>query len=488
MRLLRGRGMAVKLFLSHLGLVMLVVLAGGPYLIATTQHAYLATLTSSLTDQSTVVGRAMAQSLVNNDRAAIMRYVEDLEATVATRVVIADAAGTVVGTTEPDSFTPPSGPVTVPGIADALGGQRVEQVSADAADLVYVAVPVVEGGRVVGAVRVSYGLNELREELNGLLNTLRFTVLLAVLLSAIVSVLLAYALSRPARRLAEAAQALAAGDFERRTGTKSGDEIAQAARAFDLMADELARMQREREGLLGNISHEIHSTITGMSMAVEMLQSSDRLEARSRNLLLSGLRTHTQRLRRLADDLLEAARIARGKLSLKMGELAAEDLVNDTIAVFLAEAADRGVRLQGVLQAPGMLLHGDRDRLGQALGNLVENAIRHTPSGRSVSVAVQPSGVNCLFTVRDEGPGISGAPIRKATRVRTALPGETTGRLGLGLSIAIALVEAHRGWLEVETSPSEGSLFSMYVPLPPQVSPRLDGDRTPGLSAGNLAR
>lgn len=464
---LQVRGLALKLFISHLGLVLLLLLIGSPYLLTTTQQAYLHTLGNSLTDQAVVISQAVAPTLASGPSADVQRYLAPLDRKLGTRVLVADSSGRIAGATEAEQQSMLGQTVTVGGLDQALTGATVERVSPDASDLVYVAVPALQDGRVVGAVRVSYGLTELREELDGLLNSIRLTIMLAAVLSALLSVMLAYGLSRPARQLAEAAQALAAGDFSRRTGVRGSDEIGRAATSFDLMADELARMQTEREQLLGNVSHEIHSTITGMSMAVEMLQQSERLEARSRRLLLSGLHTHTQRLRRLADDLLESARIARGRLSLKMAELAAEDLVNDTVAIFTAEAADRGVRLTGSLQAPGLLLRGDRDRLGQAVGNLVENAIRHTPSGRSVVVTAEQRGGYCVFSVRDEGPGIQGAPVRTPFRVRGNLPGESTGRLGLGLGIVIAMAEAHHGWLEVETSPSEGSTFSMFVPVPP---------------------
>src|SRR5262249_22641351 len=146
--------------------------------------------------------------------------------------------------------------------------------------------------------------------------------------------------------------------------------------------------------------------------------------------LLRGLAGHTRRLARLADDLLETARLETGRLHLARTAVAPEALLRQAAAEFAAEAAARQVILAG--DGPDDLppLDADTARLGQALANLVENALRHTPPGTTVRLAAARAPGAVALSVADAGPGFPAAAAARLAEQPAAQP-TTAGRLGL---------------------------------------------------------
>lgn len=460
------RGLAGKLFLTHLGLGLLVVAVITLVVLDTLQSVYLQTLQTGLQDRAYLLAERLAPELAEGHHEQVSIYLAALGVETQARVMVADVEGNVVGSTEPEQARLRGTPIELAGLRAALRGRMQRAVDPTAPDLVFVAVPVEFQGESVGAIRLSYSLAELEAQIDQVLRMVGLTFLGAGILSALLGVAFAYRLSRPARRLAAAAHALAGGDLTRRTGVIGADEMGEAARAFDQMASRLQQLNAEREALLGRLSHEIHSTITGMVMAVEVLQRSKSLDHSSRQVLLGGLATNTQRLRRLANDLLEAARLARGQLSLRRSAVSPADLVREVASSFAGEASQRGLRIETEVNERLTNLDADADRLAQALGNLVENALRHSPPGGRVLVTAEELSGWCALSVQDEGPGIDPSFLPTLFTPYQQPPGGMPGRLGLGLSIAKAVTEAHGGRIEAAQAPSGGALFRLLLPLP----------------------
>jgi signal transduction histidine kinase len=285
-------------------------------------------------------------------------------------------------------------------------------------------------------------------------------------LTAVVAVLLAASLAAPARRLASAAAQLASGDLAIRCDVRGTDEVAAAAHAFDDMAARLQGLESARQELMGAVAHDLHSSTMALGMAVEALERGAADDPLLRAELLRGIGGHTHRLTRLADDLLQTAQLETGGLRLEREPLAPAALLRQTAAEFAAEAAARRVALAVEAVDPLGLIEGDSARLGQALANLVENALRHAPPGSTIHLHAHASGGEVTLAVTDEGPGFAQASGLSAGGP-PAGAGQRPGRLGLGLAIVRAIVEAHGGRLEIASAPGAGARFALVLPALP---------------------
>jgi two-component system sensor histidine kinase ResE len=185
-----------------------------------------------------------------------------------------------------------------------------------------------------------------------------------------------------------------------------------------------------------------------------------------RDRLVAGLVGHTRRLGRLADDLLELARLEGGRLAIERRPVALVGVARQAVAEWTAEASWRDVTLE--LAAHGeALVDGDHERLVQAVGNLVENALKHTPRGGSVSVRVWSDGTGHRLDVHDTGQGIPAEDLpfifHRFYRVEGRSGGGPTG-MGLGLAIVERIVRAHRGTVTVTSEQGIGSTFHIVLP------------------------
>jgi signal transduction histidine kinase len=267
--------------------------------------------------------------------------------------------------------------------------------------------------------------------------------------------LLGRALGGRLDRLRHAARELARGDLTARTPEEGPAELAELATAFNEMASRLADLFDTRKELVAWASHDLRTPIGALRAMVEALE--DRVAEPEE--LLPVLRTQVRTLETLVDDLFEVARIDAGALTLELRPTELSTLVRSSVAGLAAEAETRGVRLEARTNGRAAGLCAP-DKIERVLGNLITNALRHTPSSGSVVVSVEPAGDEVQVTVDDTGVGVAPDARRRmfdrfwrGDAART--PGD--GGAGLGLTIAQGLVEAHGGRIWVEPRAGGGT-------------------------------
>jgi signal transduction histidine kinase len=307
-----------------------------------------------------------------------------------------------------------------------------------------------------------------------------------VLIAALAGLRLATSVARPADQVAHAALALA---NRRPTGLPFGlqssnafpaplpeprgstDEIRALVQAFNSLADQLRIHEQARREFASDVSHELHSLASAMQTAAEAL---DRGAAEANpalgQRLIGGLIGHTRRLVRLADDLLELARWEGGRLRVDAQEMDLAELVRGTLDEWTPEARRRGISLQVRLPVGPLALFGDPIRLTQALGNLIENALKYAGGGGWVRVDVGPPLLGSYeLAVTDSGPGIPLDVLPQVFERYFRVEGRVSGGpggMGLGLSIARAIVLAHGGELTAESPRGGGARFVLRLPVP----------------------
>jgi len=258
-------------------------------------------------------------------------------------------------------------------------------------------------------------------------------------------------------------------------GPTAPQELARLHRELELTSHRLEQarareqaLDSSRRELVAWVSHDLRTPLAGIRAIVEALEDGLVDDPATVTRYYATLRREGDRLAELVDDLFELSRAQAGVLQLQLERVSLGDLVSDALAAASPIAAAKGVHLEGRLDGPGAELELSTSEVLRALRNILENAIRHTPSDRSVSVVAGRDVGGAYVSVNDTGGGI---PERDLPRVfDVAFRGDsarTPGDAGAGLGLAIArgFVEAHRGDITVRNE-NGGCRFTVHFPLP----------------------
>lgn len=230
---------------------------------------------------------------------------------------------------------------------------------------------------------------------------------------------------------------------------------------------ELRRLERARRDFIANISHELKTPLTAIQGFAETLLAGAIDDERNRLRFIEIIRSNSTRLARLTDDLLKLSRIEAGKFQPELQPVTIADIVDPCLEMFRLNAAAKNLSLQSEIPSDLPKIIGDALCLQEVLQNLLDNAVRYTPAGGSITLRAI-SGQGCIvLSVSDTGIGIPKADqeriFERFYRVDPARSRELGGT-GLGLSIAKHLVEAHRGRIEVRSEIGKGSTFLIFLP------------------------
>lgn len=302
-----------------------------------------------------------------------------------------------------------------------------------------------------------------------LANWLGFAVaaLLVVGVAAVLLWLKRYAF-RPALAVSEAMRRFGTGRKRTRAPEEGPTEVRDMARTFNEMAHSLARQEERQLTFLAGIAHELRNPLSALKMSTALVapgRGELTPERMQRTLALVG--RQVTRLDRMVGDLLDATRIEAGKLELHFEERDARELAREVVELYQSSDPSHPLNLE-VPEAP-VVLRCDPARIEQVLTNLVSNALKYSPTGSRVDVAVRREEDMAVFAVTDRGIGISAeerrtlfAPFGRTDGARERAPG-----VGLGLSVSRRIVEAHGGRIEVDSQPGRGSTFLVLLALTP---------------------
>ena len=287
----------------------------------------------------------------------------------------------------------------------------------------------------------------------------------AFLTALAVSTFISLRIVKPIRALAEAAERIAKGAYAARVPATGSDEIAVLGSAFNEMATALESAERKRRELLSDVAHELRTPLATIDAYLEGL-SDGVVEPGPETWKL--LRNETGRLGRLTDDVTKVSRAEERQLDLRLQRVATRTLLEVAADAATPAFAWKGVTLEIEPGDRRPKVDVDTDRLGEVLANLLQNALRHTPTGGTVTLAARRDGGDALLTVADTGEGLAPEDIDRVFerfyRVDRARSRDQGGS-GIGLAIARALVEAHGGELWAESpGPGQGARFLCRLP------------------------
>ncbi|MGC4853329.1 HAMP domain-containing sensor histidine kinase [Micromonospora sp. DT4] len=290
---------------------------------------------------------------------------------------------------------------------------------------------------------------------------------LVLLVTVGVTVLAGVRLTRPLHALTGAAQRMRDGDGAARVRVTGRDEIARLAEAFNDMSERRERLEQLRRAMVSDIAHELRTPVTTIRGWLEAAE--DGVAPMDRRLVSSLLEEATL-LQHVIADLQDLAEADAGALRLHPETVYLADLLGQVAEAYRVQADRAGVALSLRVDTDPQV-YADPVRLRQAVGNLVGNAVRHTPAGGSVTISAGTADGQVTIAVADTGSGISAEHLPRvfdrfwrAERSRS----RQTGGSGLGLAIVRKLVKAHQGTVKVESQPTKGSTFTVHLPTHPR--------------------
>jgi signal transduction histidine kinase len=280
--------------------------------------------------------------------------------------------------------------------------------------------------------------------------------------AVIAALLLARSIATGIEKLRDSSATLAAGDLSARAPERRPAELAELARSFNEMAEDLARIFDARRELVAWASHDLRTPIASLQAMLEAIE--DGIAGPER--YLAAMHEQVRVLARLVDDLFELARIDAGALTLEFRNAELAGLIESCVRGLEAEARARQVRVEARI-LNGAWARCEPAKVERVLYNLLTNALRHTPSDGSVAVLVDPGPEEVQVTVEDTGDGLTPeAASRMFERFWREDRARTSGEAGAGLGLAIArgLVEAHGGRIWAEPRPEGGTRVSFTLP------------------------
>ncbi|MBT4511155.1 MAG: HAMP domain-containing protein [Chloroflexi bacterium] len=354
-------------------------------------------------------------------------------------------------------------------VSEALTGKTSSRTDTRGEDTMHLALPAISEGQLMGVVYLSQTLGDITAVLHDLRTRLLLSTGIALLVSAIVALLLSRAISNPIHRLTNAATAVAHGDFDQQVPVRSRDELGQLSRTFNDMTARLRAARQMQANFVADVSHESRTPLTSIKGMVETLRDGAVDDPEVRDRFLSTIKTETDRLIHMVNDLLLLSQADSAALNLSQESIDISELVQTVVDQLLSQPDERKLELKTQIHPGTPLVWIDPDRIQQVLINLLDNAIKYSHDGGSVTIeAIPQKDQKVLIKIRDEGIGIPtedlphiGQRFYRTDKARS----RAKGGAGLGLAIAKSFIEAHGGQLWVDSEEGQGTTVSFTLPL-----------------------
>jgi two-component system OmpR family sensor kinase len=327
----------------------------------------------------------------------------------------------------------------------------------------YMAVPLKSEGNTVGVFVAAVFMESRLSAVSAVVRLGALVYGSIFLLASAFAWLAAGRILRPLRTLTETAESISETDWSRRIPAEGTDEIAVLGKTFNSMLDRIEKTFATQRRFVDDAGHELRTPITVIRGNLEVMGD----DPEDRRQTVDVVTDELDRMARIVDDLLDLAKAEQSDF-VQPQPLALADLTRD----MAAKGDSLGDRPWKVEEVANVVLIADRQRIAQAIMNLMRNALEHTPAGTPVSVGSRVVGDTARIWVRDAGPGIA-VEDRERLFERFARGGQgrrSGSGAGLGLSIVKSVAEAHGGRVELETAVGLGSTFTLILPidLPPK--------------------
>ncbi len=395
----------------------------------------------------------------------VSQALQVVEKTGVSRILVTDTAGLVLyDSRETDSAVGLYALYTE--IFQALQGKNAFYSSFDGeAFLSRGASPVVYHNQTVGAIYAYEYDTEQAELLQSLQVNIRRISIVEVAVLAVMSLVLSRVTTRRISELLQAIRQVREGAYSHRAEEKGNDEIAQITAEFNSLTDKLQVTENARRRFVSDASHELKTPLAGIRLLTDSILQTENMDAETVREFVGDIGQEAERLSRITEDLMRLTRIDSGILD-EAGAVAVAPVLERVVRMLRLVAREKGVSLTSQADADAVAV-ATEEEIHQILYNLMENAIKYTPEGGFVHVALSLRGEAVVMEVEDNGVGIPEEDrehvFERFYRVDKARS-RAVGGTGLGLSIVRDTVLRRSGTIEVQPRQGGGSVFTVRLP------------------------
>jgi signal transduction histidine kinase len=358
-------------------------------------------------------------------------------------------------------------------VQEAMKGSYsdVTRLSVYPEDQYVVGVPLVYQNngqsKVIGAVFLVSSARSFRAFRGDIIQMCIITAIFAAAISFLLSGALTYRMVMPLREMATAAVAFGKGDFTRRVPVRGRDEISELAVAFNNMATSLAESENINRSFVANVSHELKTPMTTIAGFINGILDGT-ISRAQQNHYLRIVSSEVMRLSRLVQSMLNLSRIDSGKMVLRQSEFDLQQVVFDTMLSFEGLITGRKIEVEGMEECQSVRVVGDADLLHQVVYNLVENAVKFTNEGGTITVSLRERNGNAQVIIRNTGAGIPQEELplvfERFYKTDKSRSNDKNG-MGLGLYIVRTIIQLHGGEIEVRSRENEYCEFEFRIPV-----------------------
>jgi two-component system sensor histidine kinase BaeS len=445
------------------------------YLLET--QVFLGNLTSELTRQAVLVAdTASAYMEIWQDPVRAQAFVTRVSPRLTAKVMLLDPEGRLFVSSDPDDSFLIGQVFNVPDAELLSANDLPAEITMDQRKVTDIIVPVYSGrdGGLIGFVRLANPLASIYERSQTLRQVMVFVLAGGLILAILLSWLLARDLERPIRQTTDAAFRLACGENPQPLPEGGLNETRILQRAFNTLVERLQTLETSRKRLLANLVHELGRPLGALRSASQALLSGAGEDPQLRQELVQGMDDELVRLQGLLNELALLHEQVLGSLDLEIRSVKIRAWIESILPPWQRLAADKQLSWQSKLnESLPSEAKFDPDRMAQVMENLFSNAIRYTPPGGHITLEATGDLNGWRIVIKDDGPGIES---EEADRIFEPYQrGKAAQRLpegmGLGLSIARDLVQAHHGNLTFSSQTGSGSCFIVWLPMDSHLDP-----------------
>ncbi len=398
-------------------------------------------------------------------------YLTHLRHDISARVQFITPNGQLLASSDPGERSLVGIVLDFAGVAQARAGQVASYTYyniSSPSEVIDVFVPVLnQNQQLIGILRMSYTYNSLYAEFN----RSRFVIVGILAGGLLVGIILGWSLalnlSRPIRQVTRAINDLEHGNRQVQLEESGPEEIQMLARSFNSLNERLNGLEKARKQLLANLVHELGRPLGALRSAIQALAGGAGRDPQLLAELTEGMDDEAARLQYLLEDLAHLHDQVLGTLELEYKPLSISEWLPKVVRPWQEAAQEKHLDWQTEIPENLPEISADPDRLASAVENLVSNAIKYGHPGGRVVVKAGVEGEEMWISVQDNGSGI---PFEEQEKIFEPFYRGNQGKrfkqgMGLGLTIARDLVQAHGGWISLESEAGQGSVFTIHLPL-----------------------
>jgi two-component system, OmpR family, sensor histidine kinase BaeS len=464
------RSLESRLIISHILPVLIVVPLVGLILIYLLETQIMLTqMSGDISDKANLIAETVnGRPELLQDINQAETFIDGVSIYIEEQVFLFGPEGEIVASNEA---------VADSDFEDLAGDTGLEKAAAGEENLVIiyglaeqraiVLVPVQDINRqLVGIVAVTDTLASTANQFQRLRTIIAGALAFQLVLGALIGYLLARRLEKPINRAASAVVAISRGEQINPVPIGGPEEIQDLSEAVNILSDRLRLLEETRQRSLANIVHELGRPLGAINTATYVLRQGAGDDPQVRDELLAGIESAVLNMEPLLNDLAQLYGQGQGSIQLNLQPVNLNEWLLPSLLPWRTVAREKGLNWQTDFAEELPIVEIDPERMNQVIGNLISNAIKYTPQGGAVTVTADADPGMITIAVCDTGLGID---LEEQERIfepfyRSQAHRRFPQGLGLGLTIARDLVEAHGGTLDLVSAPGEGSCFTVHLP------------------------